>query len=36
MNAFFSFDNFMVYNPEYRQQLRTMKCRYADTRYFTF
>jgi len=25
MNAFFSFDLFMVYIPEYKQQLRTMK-----------
>jgi len=24
MNAFFSFDLFMVYIPEYKQQLRTM------------
>jgi len=25
MNAFFSFDLFMVYKPECKQQLRTMK-----------
>jgi hypothetical protein len=25
MNAFFSFDLFMIYIPEYKQQLRTMK-----------
>jgi len=25
MNAFFSFDNFIVHKPEYKQHLRTMK-----------
>jgi len=35
MNAFFSFDLFMVYIPECKQQLRTMKKIYADTRYRT-
>jgi len=35
MNAFFSFDLFMVYIPECKQQLRT-KIIHADTRYCTF
>jgi len=35
MNTFFSFDLFMVYLSEFKQQLRTMKIIHADTRYCT-
>ena len=36
MNASFPFDLFMVYTPECRKQLRTMKYLQADTRYCIF
>ena len=35
VNAVFSFDLFMVYVPTCKQQLRTVKLTYTDTRYDT-